>query len=148
MRYKNNIRSNIILMIDDNPIDVMLIKEAFKFNETNIEIYVTEDGIYAMEFLSRQGNYVNAPRPDIILLDLNMPRKNGDEVLSELKMNASLKTIPVIIYTSSIAIEDIRAAYINQANSYIKKPADFDECIKVAKSIQDFWFSTALLSES
>lgn len=148
MLYKNSTHSNIILMIDDNPIDVMLLKEAFKFNEANIELHVAEDGIYAMEFLSRQGEYINAPRPDIILLDLNMPRKNGAEVLSELKMNVSLRTLPVIIYTSSIAIEDIKAAYTNQANSYIKKPVDFDECIKVAKAIQDFWFSIVLLSES
>ena len=148
MLYKNSTHSNIILMIDDNPIDVMLIKEAFKFNEANTELHVAEDGIYAMEFLSRQGVYINAPRPDIILLDLNMPRKSGTEVLSELKANTRLRNIPVIIYTSSVAMEDIKAAYTNQASSYIKKPVDFDECIKVAKSIQDFWFSTALLSES
>lgn len=147
MRYKNNIHPNVILMIDDNPTDVLLIKEALAFCEVDSEIYVAEDGIYALEYLKQQGQNPQAPRPDLILLDLNMPRKNGFEVLAELKANPELNTIPVIIYTSSVIKEDIKAAYNSYANGYIRKSVDFDECIKTARSIKDFWFSTAILYE-
>ncbi|MBS0425193.1 MAG: response regulator [Proteobacteria bacterium] len=148
MFHKNNTRPRIILMIDDNPTDVLLIKEAFTLCETSSEVYVVEDGVYALEFLQRQGEYSNVPRPDIILLDLNMPRKSGLEVLAELKSNPELKAIPVIIYTSSVTQEDVKAAYNNYANSYIKKSVDFDDCIRTAKSIRDFWFAASILSES
>jgi len=147
MRYKNNNHPSIILMIDDNPTDVLLIKEAFAFCETDSEVYVVEDGVYALEFLKQQGQNIHAPRPDLILLDLNMPRKNGFEVLAELKADPELNSIPVIIYTSSVAKEDIKAAYNSHANGYIRKSVDFDECIKIAQSIKDFWFSTAILYE-
>lgn len=146
MHYKNNTHPSVILMIDDNPTDVLLIKEAFAFCEADSEIHVAEDGVYALEFLKRQGQDY-APRPDLILLDLNMPRKNGFEVLAELKADPELNTIPVIIYTSSVTKEDIRAAYNSHANGYIRKSVDFDECIKTAQSIKDFWFSTAILYE-
>ncbi len=135
-------------MIDDNPTDVLLIKEAFALCEASSEVHVVEDGVYALEFLQRQGEYSNVPRPDIILLDLNMPRKSGLEVLAELKSNPELKAIPVIIYTSSVTQEDVKAAYNNYANSYIKKSVDFDDCIRTAKSIRDFWFTASILSES
>lgn len=147
MRYKNNTHPSVILMIDDNPTDVLLIKEAFAFCEADSEIYVAEDGVYALEYLKQQGQNPQAPRPDLILLDLNMPRKNGFEVLAELKADTELNTIPVIIYTSSVIKEDIKAAYNSHANGYIRKSVDFDECIKTARSIKDFWFSTAILYE-
>jgi len=147
MHYKNNTHPSVILMIDDNPTDVLLIKEAFAFCEADSEIHVAEDGVYALEFLKRQGQDLHAPRPDLILLDLNMPRKNGFEVLAELKADPELNTIPVIIYTSSVTKEDIKAAYNSHANGYIRKSVDFDECIKTAQSIKDFWFSTAILYE-
>lgn len=147
MYYKNNTHPSVILMIDDNPTDVLLIKEAFAFCEADSEIHVAEDGVYALEFLKRQGQDLHAPRPDLILLDLNMPRKNGFEVLAELKADPELNTIPVIIYTSSVTKEDIKAAYNSHANGYIRKSVDFDECIKTAQSIKDFWFSTAILYE-
>ncbi|MDP1934145.1 MAG: response regulator [Nitrosomonas sp.] len=147
MHYKNNTHPSVILMIDDNPTDVLLIKEAFAFCEADSEIHVAEDGVYALEFLKRQGQDLHAPRPDLILLDLNMPRRNGFEVLAELKADPELNTIPVIIYTSSVTKEDIRAAYNSHANGYIRKSVDFDECIKTAQSIKDFWFSTAILYE-
>ncbi|MBP6058129.1 MAG: response regulator [Nitrosomonas sp.] len=147
MRHKKNTRPGVILMIDDNPTDVLLIKEAFTFCQGNCGIYVAEDGVYAIEFLKRQGQYLDVPRPDIILLDLNMPRKNGFEVLMEVKTDSDFKSIPIIIYTSSVAKEDIRIAYHYHANGYIRKSADFDECIKIARSIQDFWFSTSILYE-
>lgn len=147
MRNKNNTHPSVILMIDDNPTDVLLIKEAFAFCEADSEIYVAEDGVYALEYLKQQGHNPQAPRPDLILLDLNMPRKNGFEVLAELKADPELNTIPVIIYTSSVIKEDIKAAYNSHANGYIRKSVDFDECIKTARSIKDFWFSTAILYE-
>ncbi|MDE2388851.1 MAG: response regulator [Betaproteobacteria bacterium] len=140
-------RPRIILMIDDNPTDVLLIKEAFTFCEVNSEVYVAEDGVYALEFLRRQGEYLDAPRPDIILLDLNMPRKSGLEVLKELKSTPELKSIPVIIYTSSATQEDVKAAYDNHANGYVRKSVDFDDCIRTAQSIKDFWFTVSILSE-
>ena len=147
MYYKNNTHPSVILMIDNNPTDVLLIKEAFAFCEADSEIHVAEDGVYALEFLKRQGQDLHAPRQDLILLDLNMPRRNGFEVLAELKADPELNTIPIIIYTSSVTKEDIRAAYNSHANGYIRKSVDFDECIKTAQSIKDFWFSTAILYE-
>lgn len=138
----------MILMIDDNPTDVLLMKEAFSFCEgKNYEIHVAEDGVYAMDFLKRQGQYHTVPRPDIILLDLNMPRKNGLEVLTAVKADPEFKCIPTIVYTSSVVNEDVKAAYNSFANGYIKKSVDFDECIKIAKSINDFWFSVSILYE-
>jgi chemotaxis family two-component system response regulator Rcp1 len=109
MQQKRNIDPRMILMIDDNPTDVLLIKEAFAFCEGNCEVYVAEDGVYALEFLRRQGEFLSTPRPDIILLDLNMPRKSGLEVLTELKSDPDFKRIPVIVYTSSVTKEDINA---------------------------------------
>ncbi|WP_293004676.1 response regulator [Nitrosomonas sp.] len=147
MHLKNNTEPNIILMIDDNPTDVLLIKEAFALCSENCNVYVAEDGAYALEFLSQQGQYCHVPRPDIILLDLNMPRKSGLEVLKELKDDLDLKSIPVIIYTSSKTKADVRSAYRNHANGYIKKSIDFDDCIKIANSINDYWFSTSTLYE-
>lgn len=147
MRYKTNTNPSVILMIDDNPTDVLLIKEAFAFCEADCEVYVAEDGVYALEFLKQQGQNVHVPRPDLILLDLNMPRKNGLEVLAELKADPEFNSIPVIIYTSSVTREDIKAAYNCHANGYIRKSVNFDECIKTAQSIKDFWFSNAILYE-
>lgn len=148
MRSKNNTRPHVILMIDDNPTDVLLMKEAFSFCEgKNYEIHVAEDGVYAMDFLKRQGTYRTAPRPDIILLDLNMPRKNGLEVLMAVKADPEFKYIPTLVYTSSVVKEDVRAAYCNFANGYIKKSVDFDECIQIARSINDFWFFASILYE-
>lgn len=147
MHHKNSIESNIILMIDDNPTDVLLIKEAFALCDENCEVYVAEDGVYALEFLKQQGQYHHVPRPNIILLDLNMPRKSGLEVLKELKDDVDLRSIPVIIYTSSTTKEDVRSAYRSYANGYIKKSTDFDGCIKIAKAIQYYWFSTSIFYE-
>lgn len=146
MRSKNNLQPYVILMIDDNPTDVLLMKEAFSFCEGNsYDIHVAEDGVYAIDFLKRQGQYHSAPRPDIILLDLNMPRKNGLEVLMAVKADPDFKYIPTLVYTSSVVKEDVKAAYDNYTNGYIKKSVDFDECIQIAKSINDFWFSTSVL---
>lgn len=135
-------------MVDDNPTDALLIKEAFLSSERNVEVFIAEDGVYALEFLRKQGQYLQAPRPGIILLDLNMPRKNGFEFLAEIKADPDLKTIPVIVYTSSATREDIKMAYNSYANGYIEKSANFDECIEIAKSIHDFWFCKSILYES
>lgn len=130
-----------ILLVEDNPADVRLVKEAFKYSKIKTKIYVTEDGLKAMNFLKNKGKYVEASKPDIILLDLNLPRKDGREVLKEIKENNTLKSIPVVILTTSSAEEDIINTYKNNANCYIQKPVDLDQFVSVIQSIQDFWLN-------
>ena len=127
-----------ILLVEDNPADVRLIKEIFKDFATQNKMHVVNNGIAAMDFLYKKGEYKNAPRPDLVLLDLNLPRKDGREVLVEIKEDESLKSIPVIILTTSSAPEDISET-CNYANSFITKPANLDSFIKVLKSLEDFW---------
>jgi two-component system, chemotaxis family, response regulator Rcp1 len=134
-----------ILLVEDNPGDVRLTIEALKEGKVANEINVAADGIEALAFLRREGKYENAPKPDLILLDLNLPKKNGREVLAEIKMNPHLKCIPVVILTSSQAEKDIAATYNLHANCYITKPVDFDQFIKVVKSIENFWFKVVKL---
>lgn len=129
-----------ILLVEDNPADVRLIKEIFKDFTIQNEMHVVNDGIAAMEFLYKKGQYKNAPRPDLVLLDLNLPRKDGREVLVEIKEDENLKSIPVIILTTSSAPEDISETY-NYANCFITKPANLDHFIKVLKSLEDFWIN-------
>ena len=140
----NKNRANIILIIDDNPTDVLLMTEAFALCDGHNEIHTAEDGVYALEFVRKQNSFKQSPTPDIILLDLNMPRKNGLEVLMELKSDPKFSFIPIIVYTSSAAPEDVKAAYERHANAYVKKPGDFESYIKIAKSISDFWLSVAI----
>jgi CheY-like chemotaxis protein len=134
-----------ILLVEDNPGDVRLTKEALKEGKVANQINVVMDGMEAMAFLHREGKYANAPKPDLILLDLNLPKKNGREVLAEVKMDSRLKCIPVVILTSSQAEQDIVMTYNLHANCYIKKPVDFDQFIDVVKSIEDFWFNVVKL---
>jgi chemotaxis family two-component system response regulator Rcp1 len=134
-----------ILLVEDNPGDVRLTIEALKEGKVANQINVAVDGIDAMAFLRREGKYENAPKPDLILLDLNLPKKNGREVLAEIKMDSHLKCIPVVILTSSQAEKDIVMTYNLHANCYIKKPVDFDQFINVVKSIEDFWFNVVRL---
>lgn len=134
-----------VLMIEDNPADVRLVEEAFKESNINNNLSVVEDGVEAVEFLHRQGKYANVLRPDLILLDLNLPRKNGVEVLQEIKSESNLRTIPVIILTVSKAEQDINKVYNLHANCYIIKPVDFHEFIRIIKGIHDFWFTIAKL---
>lgn len=143
---KNNSqnRAHIVLIIDDNPTDVLLMKEAFALSGADSEIHSAEDGVCALELLRKQNSPDQLPRPDIILLDLNMPRKNGLEVLVELKSDPKFSAIPIIVYTSSVIPDDVRAAYRQHANAYVKKPGDFESYIKIAKSISDFWFSSVI----
>ena len=135
----------VILMVEDNPTDVLIAKEGLLSAKMLNTLHIAEDGIEAMDFLRQRGRHAGAPRPDIILLDLNMPRKNGHEVLAEIKADAGLKNIPVVILTTSKSEEDISKAYEQHANCYISKPVDFEEFTKVVRTIQDFWFSVATL---
>lgn len=134
-----------ILMVEDNPGDVRLTQEALKDAKVSNTLHVVEDGVAALEFLYRHGTYSDAPRPDLILLDLNLPKKNGREVLEEVKQDTRLKTIPVVILTTSQAEEDILRAYSLHANCYITKPVDFVQFIKIVRSIEDFWLSIVTL---
>lgn len=134
-----------ILLVEDNPGDVRLTLEASKENKMFNNINVVRDGVEALAFLRNEGDYADAPHPDIILLDLNLPRKDGREVLEEIKADENLRCIPVIILTTSQAEEDILRAYGLSANCYITKPADLDQFIKVVKSIEDFWLTIVKL---
>jgi len=138
-------RPVIILMVEDNPTDVLIAKEGFCGAQMRNTLHVADDGIEAIEFLHQRGKYADVPRPDLIVLDLNMPRKNGQEVLAEIKADHDLKNIPVVILTTSKSEEDISKAYGLHANCYISKPVDFDEFTKVVQTIQDFWFSVVTL---
>ena len=134
-----------ILMVEDNPGDVRLTQEAFKEGKVRNKMHVVEDGVEALAFLRHEGQYADAPRPDLILLDLNLPKRNGREVLAEIKEDPDLRRIPVVILTISQAEEDILKTYDLHANCYITKPVDLDQFIKVVKSIEDFWFGIVKL---
>jgi len=134
-----------ILLVEDNPGDVRLTQEAFHEAGVGNQLHWVEDGVEAIKFLRREDQYGYAPRPDLILLDLNLPKKDGREVLSEIKADEELKVIPVIILTTSSAEEDIVEMYNGHANCYISKPADIDQFVTVVKSIESFWFSIVKL---
>ncbi len=134
-----------ILLVEDNPGDVRLTVEGLKESKVRNNLHVTRDGVEAMAFLRREGQHARAVRPDLILLDLNLPRMDGREVLSELKSDPKLKTIPVVVLTTSRAEQDVLRSYELQANCYITKPVDLEQFISVVKSIEDFWFSIVTL---
>jgi len=134
-----------VLLVEDNPGDVRLTREALKDGKVSNNLSVAQDGVEALRFLRREGEYAAAPRPDVVLLDLNLPRKDGREVLQEMKQDRSLRTIPVVVLTSSDAERDIVGAYELQANCYITKPVDLDQFITAVRSIEDFWFSIVKL---
>ncbi len=138
-------RSVEILLVEDNPGDVRLTQEALKDNKVHNHLHIAEDGVEALAFLRREGKYSGSPRPDLILLDLNLPRKDGREVLAEIKADAQLRRIPVVVLTTSKAEEDILRAYDLSANCYITKPVDFEQFIRVVKSIEDFWLAMVKL---
>jgi chemotaxis family two-component system response regulator Rcp1 len=128
-----------ILLVEDNPGDVRLTAEALKEAKVHNTLHVVEDGAEAMDFLRRAGRYGNAPRPDVVLLDLNLPKKDGRQVLAEMKADEGLKRIPVVILTTSQAEQDILTTYNLHANCYITKPVDLDQFIKVVQIIEEFW---------
>jgi two-component system, chemotaxis family, response regulator Rcp1 len=134
-----------VLLVEDNPGDVRLTREALREGKVRNNLHVTPDGVEALAFLRRQGPYADAVRPDLILLDLNLPRKDGREVLQEIKNEPGLRNIPVVVLTSSQAEQDILRAYDLHANCYITKPVDLDQFITVVKSIEDFWFTIVRL---
>ena len=130
-----------ILLAEDNPGDVRLTKEALNDGKIANELYVVGDGIQALNFLRRKGEYSDAPTPDLILMDLNMPRMDGREALAEIKSDDALKVIPIVILTSSAADQDILSAYNLHANCYITKPVDLEQFMDVVQKIEDFWFT-------
>jgi chemotaxis family two-component system response regulator Rcp1 len=142
---KRECRPIEILMVEDNPGDVRLTVEALKEGKVRNNFHTVEDGVEAMAFLRRQGRYAEAPRPDLILLDLNLPKMNGREVLAEIKEDPELRRIPVVILTVSKAEQDIVKSYNLHANCYINKPVDLDQFLEVVKSIENFWLTVVML---
>jgi two-component system, chemotaxis family, response regulator Rcp1 len=134
-----------ILLVEDSVADVLLTREALGHNKFINTIHVVEDGIQAMDFLHKRGKYASAPRPDLILLDLNLPRKNGREVLAEIKADPNLKVIPVVVLTTSNDEEDILKAYNLNANCYVVKPVGLENFMKAMQSIRHFWFNVVAL---
>ena len=134
-----------ILLVEDNPGDVDLAREALASGKVRNSLHVVGDGEQAMDFLHRRGKHAGVPRPDLILLDLNMPKKDGREVLAEIKTDADLKRIPVVILTTSTAEEDILKTYNLHANCFITKPIDLHQFIRVVQAIEDFWLTIVKL---
>lgn len=134
-----------ILLVEDSPGDARLVVEAFKDGRVHNNLNVVEDGVEAMAYLHREGPYAAATRPDLILLDLNLPKKDGREVLAEIKADANLRSVPVIVLTTSQAEEDIIRSYNLHANCYITKPVDLDQFFKSIKLIEDFWLTVVKL---
>jgi chemotaxis family two-component system response regulator Rcp1 len=139
------IRPIDILLVEDNPGDADLAREALEGGKLNNKLYVVSHGEAAMDFLHRSGAYADVVRPDLILLDLNLPRKDGREVLAEIKADKDLKCIPVVILTTSQSEEDVLKSYNLHANCYITKPIDLDQFVKVVRSIEHFWLSIVVL---
>ena len=134
-----------ILMVEDNPGDARLAEEALKDSKINNSLYHVEDGVEAMRFLRRQAEYADAPQPDLVLLDLNLPRKDGREVLAEIKEDPKLKLVPVVVMTTSEAERDLVKSYDLHANAYVVKPIDLERFIEVVQSIEVFWFTIVKL---
>jgi len=134
-----------ILLVDDNLGDVLLTKEALRGAQIQSNVSVANDGVEAMQFLNREGRFENAPRPDLVFLDLNMPRKSGTEVLAEMKSDENLRVIPVIILTSSEADDDVMNAYRLHGNCYVTKPSDLDQMIIAVQAIDNFWHTVVKL---
>jgi len=134
-----------VLLVEDNPGDALLTRIALEDSKVSVHLNVVEDGVEAMAFLRKQDKYANVPHPDIVLLDLNLPKKDGREVLAEIKGDKNLKRIPVVVLTTSQAEEDILKAYNLAANCYITKPVDFDQFVKIVRSIENFWFAVVKL---
>lgn len=141
----NDHRSIEILLVEDNPADVRLTQEALKERRIVNRLHVARDGIEALEFLHRRPPFATAPRPDLILLDLNLPRMDGREVLAEIKSDDNFKCIPVVVLTTSCAEQDILRSYDLHANCYVQKPVDLEQFFRVISTIEDFWMSIVTL---
>ena len=134
-----------VLLVDDDPGDVLMTREAFEEHKLRNALHVVTDGVEAVSFLRQEGQYADAPRPGLILLDLNLPRKDGREVLAEIKADESLRTIPVVVLTTSEAEEDVLRSYDLHANAYVTKPVDFERFISVIRQIDEFFVSVVKL---
>ncbi len=134
-----------VLLVDDDPGDTLMIREAFADNKVRNELVCVSDGVEAMRYLRREGEYASALRPDLILLDLNLPRKDGREVLAEIKGDSELSTIPVVVLTTSHAEEDVLRSYQLHANAYVTKPVDFERFIEVVRQIDEFFVTVVKL---
>jgi CheY-like chemotaxis protein len=134
-----------ILMVEDNPGDVRLTVEALKEGKVRNNLHTVEDGMEALAYLRQEGKYAGVPRPDLILLDLNLPKMSGQEVLAEIKADPDLRRIPVVILTVSKAEQDVLKTYNLHANCYITKPVDLDQFLEVVKSIENFWLTVVML---
>ena len=145
MSVFERMRAIEILMIEDNPGDVRLTREAFHDGRIWNRMHVVEDGLSALDFLYQRGPYTDVPRPDLILLDLNLPRMDGREVLSVVKADPVLRVIPVVVLTTSQAEEDVLRAYHLNANCYVTKPVDFEQFIRVVQAIENFWLTVVRL---
>jgi CheY-like chemotaxis protein len=145
MNAHNTPNSVEILLVEDSPGDARLAREGLRQCKVPNTLHIVDDGVKAMDFLHRQGEYATAPRPDLILLDLNLPRKDGREVLREIKEDERFKVIPVVILTTSRADEDIKKTYSLHANCYVSKPLDLGQFLDVVRSIEDFWFTIVRL---
>ena len=145
MRMPEHVESIEVLLVEDDPGDVVLIQEAFEDNKVRNRLHCVSDGVDALRFLRRQDEFADAPRPDLILLDLNLPRKDGREVLEEIKSDEILKRIPVVVLTTSKAEEDVLRSYKLHANAYVTKPVDFDRFIEVVRQIDEFFVTVVKL---
>jgi two-component system, chemotaxis family, response regulator Rcp1 len=134
-----------MLLVEDSPTDILLAKEALQVSKVLNSLHVVMDGVEALAFLRREGKYHDMPRPDLILLDLNLPKKDGREVLAEIKADENLKRIPVVVLTTSEEQKDVLQSYGHHANCYIVKPVDFDKFANVVKEIESFWFAVVTL---
>jgi len=134
-----------ILLVEDNLGDILLTQEAFKRSKISVDIHSVIDGELAISYLNKEGEYSNVPKPDLVLLDLNLPKKNGKEVLAYIKNDAILKTIPVIILSTSTSSSDVKTVYELAANSYVSKPVDFNAFINVVEIIEKYWLRLAIL---
>jgi CheY-like chemotaxis protein len=140
-----NAKSIDVLLVEDDPGDTLMIREAFEDNKVRNRLTCVTDGVQALEFLRREGEHAAAPRPDLILLDLNLPRKDGREVLAEIKSDDDLRTIPVVVLTTSQAEEDVLRSYHLHANAYVTKPVDFERFIEVVRQIDNFFVTVVKL---
>lgn len=141
MRKRSREKPVEILLVEDSPLDIKMIQEAFQNDEISNNLYVVNDGEDALEFVKKSGKYSHSPRPDIVFLDLNLPRKDGKDVLAEMKSDSTLRQIPVVVLTSSRAGRDVLSIYDLHANCYINKPTDINHFLETIKSISKFWLT-------
>ncbi len=143
-----HIRPIEIHLIEDNPVDIRMTQEAFKDYHIGNRVSVVTDGEAAMDFVYRRGEHENAPRPDLILLDLNLPRKDGKEILDEVKADRTLRSIPIVVLTTSELDKDIQRSYCHNANAFLTKPIEFDDFVSMMKTIGDFWLTYGKLPDT